>query len=89
MKATVYIPEFFDTEAKVSTLAPTGKAGAERFAALIQERWHECGHKDVRAWAEGVTLNGGPKGDIIYVVRSNLVGGLPPASQAIEVDAAA
>ncbi len=43
-------------------------------AALIRERWHECGHEVEVALVVRCYNKEGP----VYDVRSNLVGGLPP-----------
>lgn len=51
------------------------KDGAFRLAKRIQQKWHDLGHANVRVWvcdAAEESRHG------LYVVRSNLVNGLPP-----------
>jgi hypothetical protein len=65
-----------DTEPEYEADSLT-KAGAQHTAARLQAYWHAQGHKTVRHWVEHASgTRGGGHG--IYVVRSNLVRGLPP-----------
>jgi len=60
----------------------TSKTGAEQNAEDIRNFWHSRGHHGVRVWIEPVQIksNGrGNGGGQIWVVRTNLVRGMPPA----------
>lgn len=54
---------------------PVTKSMAEIFAHRIEEHWHKLGHKQVSARAAPTTVLGFGE---IWVVRSNLIRGLPP-----------
>ena len=50
-------------------------AGAEALAKKLAEIWHDAGWPHAQFFTEKVYPRGGA---MIYAVRSNLVGGLPP-----------
>jgi hypothetical protein len=52
--------------------------GARELAHKIEQAWHEAGHLGVRAWVEKEPTTD-RHGHAIYVVKSNLVRGMPPA----------
>ncbi|MGR0185473.1 hypothetical protein [Azospirillum aestuarii] len=51
---------------------------AKALAVRIEGHWHRLGHTTVNVWAEVVDPESRP---VIWVIRSNLVSGLPPARQ--------
>ena len=55
------------------------KKQAEQQAWRIEKYWRERGHA-VETWIETISLRGTEHGKSAYVVRSSLVGGLPPAA---------
>jgi hypothetical protein len=60
------------------------ETGAAALARGIEAYWHSQGHRQVRAWAQPVAAEfGGKRSEatsrmVVWVVRTNLVGGLPP-----------
>ena len=63
----------------------TTREGAEALAARLTRYWHAKGYTQVRHWAEHQRVRTAEAplfGHAIWVVRSNLVGGLPPRSTA-------
>ena len=50
-----------------------GRDGAQVLADEIELRWRQLGHTTVEVWVEPMDVHGGG-----YMVRSNLVGGMPP-----------
>jgi len=69
------VPEF------PKDFTPKGKdlftqRGATRLAREIEQRWLDIGEPDVECRVEPVIIFNGQR---LYVVRSNLVNGLPPA----------
>ncbi len=55
---------------------PVPQREQEQLAAEIAGHWHGLGHPNVKVWAEPGENSGG--GVAPYVVKSNLVRGLPP-----------
>jgi hypothetical protein len=56
------------------------RSGAERRARRLDDYWHARGHMTVQHWAEPQSGKNIPKlvGRRLWVVRSNLVNGMPP-----------
>jgi hypothetical protein len=52
------------------------EAGAWALAARLRDHWHEQGY-EIEAWVEAVRTES-KENRHIWVVRTNLVGGLPP-----------
>ena len=72
------VPELLkSTEVELSELHPLSEAGAKRFADIIERRWRELGHISVKAWVERSHVGT----ESVYLVRSNLVRGLPPLDE--------
>jgi hypothetical protein len=51
---------------------------ALRHTEALDRWWHARGHTSVRQWVEPYLVRNTNRGDTIWMVRSNLVGGLPP-----------
>lgn len=59
----------------------TSREGAQRNADDIIDFWHSRGYHKVSAWVEPVQLRSNDRGNgggQIWVVRTNLVRGMPP-----------
>jgi hypothetical protein len=54
--------------------------GADLLASRLRAFWHGRGHLEVEARVEAVSV-GREKKRRVYVVRTNLVGGLPPRAR--------
>ena len=74
------------------------QAGADALARKLDDWWHTRGYPQVRHWAERATMADGPprlktkNGTTaagLWVVRSNLVSGMPPRTSAGDIDAPA
>jgi hypothetical protein len=55
-----------------------------RLARIIEEAWLRAGHADVRAWVEETLVkmrDGARANESLFIVRSNLVDGLPPSAR--------
>jgi hypothetical protein len=50
------------------------RLGAERLARTIRDYWRAKAYRGVLVWIEPIYFDGGR----LYVVKSNLVGGMPP-----------
>ncbi|HML93412.1 hypothetical protein [Methyloceanibacter sp.] len=64
------------------------KQHSEMIAQHINSYWHERGDTGVRAYVEAVTATVKGSNRQLYVVRSNLVNGLPPKAPVEHKEAA-
>ncbi len=57
------------------------QSGAQEIAAQVRRYWAEQGYNNVQTTVEKLSLH---DRDTSYVVRSNLIGGLPPGQAEIK-----
>jgi hypothetical protein len=76
------VPRFFGGVVKVPSERIT-RAHSEALCRKIEEVWHACGHKNVKAWVKVTPYwSRNRAGELIQsetdAIASNLVNGLPP-----------
>lgn len=78
----IEVPDFIQEAAEFEEDLFT-QHGAERLAVTIERQWAQAGHAGVKCRIEPMSVKARGRGTRIYVVRSNLVNGLPPSRQVI------